>query len=291
MSSTVVLPPEIIGKIVEIATDSGNNALALRLCLVSQLFHRSATTRLYHTLYIRGTDRLQKILYRSVPLRPWIASCVRVLILTVCPPDLMNEAFKVFTNLRALRLPVHATLHPENPLPNLRRLHMRTTDIAVHVAQNLTHLYLFGPGYDFISHLMDRKDDFPRLTHFLIMDEFNGMDSQGSVARVLNLLHESLPHRLPDSLAAVVLMFTHVNYSHLRAAPDLPERVRKVLDLDPRVVFWNQDPGMVPIGWNGPRIFDFQSGGRLVEQTLGAIPDGETEIWEQADIWIQNHRK
>ncbi|KAH8824155.1 hypothetical protein DL96DRAFT_1613251, partial [Flagelloscypha sp. PMI_526] len=291
MTSTVVLPPEIISKIVEIAADSDKIAAASRLCFVSQLFHQRAISRLYHTLFIHDKATLKKILRTSIPPRPWIASRVRVLNLLVCPPDLLSKTLTTFENIRALRLPLDTELDPAPLLPNLHRLHMTSTSIASHVAQNLTHLYFYESAYDTISQLMQRQKEFPHLTHFLILDRCGQMSTEASLERTLDLLHKFLPNGLPETLKVFVLNSGSLTYKHLNRFPNLSEKLQQIAALDRRVVFWNQEPGIIPSGWNGPRILDFHSGGSLITQALEALPDGTAGIWEHAEVWIRENKK
>ncbi|KAH8824156.1 hypothetical protein DL96DRAFT_1613252 [Flagelloscypha sp. PMI_526] len=291
MPPTVLLPPEILGKIVEIAADYKDNSVALSLCFVSQLFYQRAMSRLYHTLSSNDKEKLAMILHTSVPLRPWIASCVRVLNLLLCPPSLASQAIRTFRNIRSLCLPIDAALDPETFLPDLRCLHMSSTGIPTNVAQNITHLNIFGPTYDVISHLMKRKEEFHHLTHFLVQDSSPRLYLEGSLGQAMDLLHESLPSHLPPSLKVFIINNDRFNYGRLNFTPKLKEKVQQVMALDHRIVFWNQEPGTVPLDWKGPRICDFQSNGLLIEHSLGALPDGVVGIWEYAEMWIQENVK
>ncbi|KAH8824191.1 hypothetical protein DL96DRAFT_201608 [Flagelloscypha sp. PMI_526] len=180
-----LLPPEILDKIIVIAADSGGSITTLQLCCVSQLFHQSAVRRLYHTIGIgSGSEQLEAILHITVPLRPSIASYVRVLNLESCPRALMDEALALFTSVRSLRIPIleKLGLDPSYALPNLRRfIQMAGADIPAIIAQNLTHLYLYGVTYEAFSRLILQKENFRCLTHFLLMQSYAESTSERSL--------------------------------------------------------------------------------------------------------------
>ncbi|KAH8825835.1 hypothetical protein DL96DRAFT_1817283 [Flagelloscypha sp. PMI_526] len=293
VSSSVVLPPEILDKIIVIAADSGGSVITIKLGFICKLFYESAVKRLYHTIHIFDGERLEQILHTSVRLRPGIAPYVQVLNLQTCPRVLMNEALATFTSLRALRIPLSEGFDPAYTLPNLRRfIQLTSANIPEHIARNLTHLYFYGDAKECLSQVARGKSDFQCLTHLLMMDSFSGVEAEVSLKGTLDLLHDGLPtNSFPDSLEVFVLMFRELNYSYLESDKRVMERVQKLLDLDHRVVFWNQEPGGVPLDWNGPRLFDFQCLGLLIEQALNALPDGATGIWENAEQWIRRSKE
>ncbi|KAH8824157.1 hypothetical protein DL96DRAFT_1613253 [Flagelloscypha sp. PMI_526] len=232
------------------------------------------------------------VLHTSVPLQPRIASCVRVLGLRQSSPELAGEALETFTSIRALCMPHATPLDPSCCLPNLSRLiQISTTDIPSDIAQNLTHLYFYGAVYEFIPQLVRHKFDFRRLTHVLMIDSFTRRESISSLEQSLDVLLHSFPHEAPMVLEVVILTFSMLKYTNPSISSMPLEKVQKVIDIDKRIIFWNQRSDIVPAVGNGPNFMNFQSEGRLIEQALGALPDGEIGIWEAAEMWIRRGKE
>ncbi|KAH8824192.1 hypothetical protein DL96DRAFT_1682505 [Flagelloscypha sp. PMI_526] len=293
-SPPLPLPGEILEQIMMFAVDSGGYATTLRLCYLSRHTHESVIRRLYHTLHITDESKLTMILHTSIPLRPSIAEYVRVLNLQTCSNgQLMTEALTTFTSLLALRIPFCATLDPACMLSNLKRLmQMSSGNIPGHVAQNLTHLYIFGETPECISQILQRKDQFSRLTHLMVMDELSGTNSKISTQNALKLVSAYGPAGLPNALEVFIILLGEVSYGNLGHESDFLVTVQNTLELDDRIVAWvNQSPDQIPTDWVGPALFDFQCEGHLIEQSLGALPDGAIGIWEAAEQWIQKVRK
>ncbi|KAH8824158.1 hypothetical protein DL96DRAFT_1817971 [Flagelloscypha sp. PMI_526] len=285
MDSPILLPSEVIGKIVEIAADSGSNSSTLRLCFVSKLFHQSASGRLYHTLTVLE-DHLAMILYQSIPLRPWIATCVRVLSVRTCSQGLMNEALNTFTYLRALRVPRDTALDPTCIQPTLCWLvQISDNSIPIKIAQNLTHLFFYGLSFECISQVTQGKKYFPCLTHVAVVESFSW---QSSTHQALDLLCRTIPSELPTTLQVFLLMFIKMGHILLESNQIMLEKVQNILELDSRIVFWKEAPDDIPAEWNGPRFFDYHTYGHAVDQALGVLPDGANGIWEEAERWIQS---
>ncbi|KAH8822513.1 hypothetical protein DL96DRAFT_1621348 [Flagelloscypha sp. PMI_526] len=286
------LPAEILDDIIVFAADSGGLATTLQLCVVSQSFHqRSAVKRLYHTLYNIIPSRLGYVIHTSVLLRASLASWVRVLIMQSCPRDLLNEALTLFTGLRALGLSFSVVIEPARSLPYLQRyLHFLSSNIPLSIAQNLTHLYSFGDAYKLISQAVQTTGGFGRLTHLLVYDWPSGSDV--ALARVVDLLHQSLPHRFSDTLEVFILSFPHLSYHHLRSSPKAQHMIQAIQEVDDRVIFWNQQRDDAPARWKGPWLFiDYRdSEGSLINEALGLLPDGTDGIWEIAEWWIEQER-
>ncbi|KAH8818599.1 hypothetical protein DL96DRAFT_1621537 [Flagelloscypha sp. PMI_526] len=290
--SPIFFPPEILSKIAEIAADSGGANVALKLCCVSLLFHQSAASRLYHTLVIGYQDigKLQMILRTSVPLRPWIASCVRVLIVySGSSQELMNEALASFSCLRSLRVPIGIELELTCKLPLLRRIQNASAAASIpdHIAQNLTHLDYYGDISKFILLVAQRKQHFTQLSHLLLADP---LSAHAAMEHLLDILEDILPNGLPDALKVFIISFRSMYYCTWRTSPNILEKLRNILKRDNRIAFWSEDAGIIHSDRDGPWFFYFQSKGTFIEQSLGALPDGAAGIWEQAGDWIQ-HRK
>ncbi|KAH8825837.1 hypothetical protein DL96DRAFT_1817284 [Flagelloscypha sp. PMI_526] len=288
-SSSVALPHEILDKIVVIAADSGGVVATLQLGFLSRFFYQSAVQRLYHTIHVFDRKKLEHIIHTSIPLRPIIASYVQVLNLQDCHRVLMNEALATFTSLRALCITLREGFDPAYRLPKLRRfIQITGADIPTHIARNLTHLYFYWDTNECLSQVARRRHDFQCLTHLLIVDSLSGVEAELSLRRTLDLLHDVLPtSKFLHGLEVFVMMFWDLKYSYLESNRGVSEKIQKLLDFDNRIVFWNQEPGRITPGWNGPRLFDFHSNNLLIHQALNALPDGAIGIWESAERWIQ----
>ncbi|KAH8824190.1 hypothetical protein DL96DRAFT_1682504 [Flagelloscypha sp. PMI_526] len=285
MPLSVSLPFEILDKIIVLAADSGGSAVALPLCTVSHAFHESAVKRLYHTIQVSYQHDLEKILDGPILHRPWIAFWVRVLIVETCGSDLLKKALKIFAAVHSLRIPYSATIDHACMLPHLRRLNQLSGgNIPSHIAQNLTHLQFYGIPSQCITQIIDRKNTFQCLSHLIVLDS---VADERDVSLTLNLLRRCSRQGFPDSLLVFILAMGLFDYEYLVVKPLLTDSIDEILSQDKRIVLWNQDPGDVPEGWEGPFIFDFQSQGLLVEQVLGAVPDGAIGIWESVQRWMK----
>ncbi|KAH8824154.1 hypothetical protein DL96DRAFT_1613249 [Flagelloscypha sp. PMI_526] len=288
-SSSGSLPSEILDNIVVFAADSGGPTIALSLSLISHSFYESVIKRIYHTIIIQRIDKLEEILWHSAVQKPWVAACVRVLIINVAqkvPQSLVATGLVTFPGLVSLCLPASTLIDATCSLPCLRRLvQLENGSLPIHIAGHITHLYLWGAPSRLVSQLVEQKDTLQSLTHLLVVNGFlEGICSD------LDILQPIVPHGLPKSLKVFVI-FTDITYDGLIKHKDLLEKAQYILDTDPRIVFWRPSGNRAPESWTGPHLFEYRVFGSLIDQCLGAMPDGTAGIWEVVDYCLANYDK
>ncbi|KAH8824151.1 hypothetical protein DL96DRAFT_1817963 [Flagelloscypha sp. PMI_526] len=285
-----LLPPDILEKVVIFTADSNEYAVSLKLCTISRLFYESTVKRLYHTIIIQKISRLKKILRTSALQKPWVAACVRVLLINSAdefPQGLVPQVLVLSTGLLSLCLPSLVVINETCSLPHLRRIAQTNTGfIPPHIAPHITHLYLYDDSSSLISHILGQKSALGSLTHVLVVNVhlYHGTASTESY---LDILQANIPQGLPESLRAFVI-FVNFEHEDLTNPPDktTSEGMQGVMNVDPRIVFWKSVNKRTPAWWTGPRLFEFDTQGRLIDQCLGAMPDGAAGLWEAVDSWI-----
>ncbi|KAH8824153.1 hypothetical protein DL96DRAFT_1613241 [Flagelloscypha sp. PMI_526] len=289
ISSSSLLPPDVLEKVVIFSVDSSSHTVSLKLCTISRLFYESAIKRLYHTISIYKIEKLEQILQASAVQKPWVAACVRVLMINCAdgiPQVLVTQALMAFPGLLSLWIPSSTVIDPACPLPYLSRLvQMDNGPIPSHIAQHITHLYLFGVPSTLVALLVRHKDAYKSLTHFLVVNGTNsGLDGLSSV---LDILEPIVPHGLPETLK-IFMIFSGVNYEKLSGPlhKELLDQAQNILEVDPRIVLWKQGSQEPPDAWTRPWLFEYGTHGNLVDQCLGAQPDGVVGLWEAVDLWV-----
>ncbi|KAH8824150.1 hypothetical protein DL96DRAFT_1613236 [Flagelloscypha sp. PMI_526] len=285
-----LLPPEILENVIIFTADSNNHAVSLKLCTISRLFYESTVKRLYHTIKVQKGCQLEEILRTSALQKPWVASCVRVLLITCTnefPRELVTQALMRLTGLFSLCLLSLAAIDENCSLPHLRRL-VQTYTGLIHprIAPRITHLYLFGDSNSLISQILRQKDTLGDLTHLLVVNAGVSYGTQATQSS-LDILQANVPHGLPESLKALVI-FANLEYVHPTNSADkiLFEKMQGVMNADSRIVFWKHSIMKAPASWTGPRLLGYTPQGNLIDECLGAMPDGKAGLWEAVDHWM-----
>ncbi|KAH8824193.1 hypothetical protein DL96DRAFT_1682506 [Flagelloscypha sp. PMI_526] len=284
------LPTEILEKIIIFSADSGGQRVALILCIVCNLFYESTMKRLYHTLTVDLMEKLESLLQTSALQKPWVAASVRVLLLAPIyhkekfPQALLTRALSIFPGLASLCLPSKAVWEVDYPLPSIRRLfQLGRADMPRCIAQNLTHLYLFGPSAHLIRQLFDQKNALVSLTHLLVVN--NGV-WPGGFAESMGAIQMVLHHKLLNVLKVFAITTgSHCNDLENPTHVYLMERAQKILDMDPRIVIWATRSNDASDSGTGSRFFEYMTSRsrNLTRQCLGALPDGVEGFWEAAE--------
>ncbi|KAH8829815.1 hypothetical protein DL96DRAFT_1590507, partial [Flagelloscypha sp. PMI_526] len=279
--SLLSFPVEIIENIAVFSADSGGHSVALKLCVICNVFYKSAIKRLYHTIDVDEIEKLDSLLRTSALQKPWVAACVRVLLLPLyfyigiflhAP---VTRALKEFTGLISFRCPAGVTLDSASPLPCLRRLvQAKTGDIPQRIAENLTHLCLHGNLVQLFSQVLEQKSTLGCLTHLLIVS----LESSNIIDPATDVLGPIYSHGLSNTLRVFVVAisgtFDHIDDSARRHLGE------KVQNGDPRIVLW------APDYWTEPLFLKHNAHSRLKYECLGGLPDGVSGIWEAAEQWI-----
>ncbi|KAH8824221.1 hypothetical protein DL96DRAFT_1613410 [Flagelloscypha sp. PMI_526] len=234
---------------------------------------------------------LESVLRTSAVQKPWVATCVRVLVLPkyfireAFSQPLVTQALETFTELRALFFPSEAAFKTASPLPHLRLLlQIENASIPPCIAQHLTHLSLIGYIGQVIPQVLKLSASLQSLTHLLVVNTANWPYGFSQVADALLLI---VPHGLPKALKLFAVNLG--NGSHifdLRFDKEPVEKAHKLLDADRRIVLWAEASRRSE---RKPRFF-YQPGGgtdrELVYQCLEALPDGGIGVWQFLEQWI-----
>ncbi|KAH8823532.1 hypothetical protein DL96DRAFT_278478 [Flagelloscypha sp. PMI_526] len=231
------------------------------------------------------------MLKTSALQKPWVAACVRVLLLPFniygdeFPQASVTQALTEFTGLISFCRPSKAIFDVSSPLPRLRRLvQIYDAHLPPSIAQYLTHLYLFGNIVHSASLILQMKATLECLTHILLV---NAVGWPAGFVEVMDVLEPNVPHGLPKFLQ-VFVMFTgsDVNDMGNPEHNDLWRKARKVVDADPRIILWSSIGSKgAPDSWIGPRLCEYKTRG-LMSECLGALSDGEQGIWEAVERWV-----
>ena len=154
---------------------------------------------------------------------------------------MIHEDLAVFTELQCLCLPntPSAAIDPSCTLPHLHWFVQFSRDnVLTHIVHNLTHLYFNGAAYECIDQLVRCKLDLQLLTRFLVVDSLFGSETESSLERILSRLHH-YRHGIPDTFEVFVLMFNYLTQKQTGFTRMLLEKIQKVLDLEPRALFWS----------------------------------------------------
>ncbi|KAH8824244.1 hypothetical protein DL96DRAFT_202848 [Flagelloscypha sp. PMI_526] len=282
-------PVDLLDEIVTLATDSGGHSVTRNLCFVSRDFHFSAAKGLYRFLFDMPEKKVAYILHTSIPLRPQIASWVRILVMDTGTDELVDEAAATFTCLTTFGIHFMTTLDPECTLPLLRRfVQLGTIGLPLQIAQHLTHLVGISMPYDSIAQLAGRMGDFKALSHILIFPL--NMKNKADVARVSSLFQRSFPHGFSVTLKVFILVVPHLSYEFLSQNSENTKAVRGLLQVDKRIVLWRGEGAYVPEVWHGPLFFDYDWQPGDSQCVLGVTDSGFVGIWERAEKWNADKR-
>ncbi|KAH8826583.1 hypothetical protein DL96DRAFT_1608388 [Flagelloscypha sp. PMI_526] len=291
------LPTEVVEDIIISCADSDTES-ACTLCLVSRAFYQSSIRRLYNTLSINRERDLADMLSFSALGQPWVASSVRVLMLTYTPPsatfsqNLLFQAFSVLDGLCSLQLPVYTPLDPSWRLPKLAHLsawNIAHKGLSASNFRGITRLHLDDHLLHAISMLRMASVKPVHLTHLFLSDQSDHLDS-----RLLSSIELQLPSLLDESPSIRIFVLRCQDMAYLPPKPppvDFSELLRKASELiqaHPHVVFmnWRFGDASPPNGWIGPRLFN-HSRDNMVTECLLAHPKDNEGFWEKAEEHIR----
>ncbi|KAH8824246.1 hypothetical protein DL96DRAFT_1613501 [Flagelloscypha sp. PMI_526] len=271
------LPFEMIDRIVMFAADSGGQSVALQLSLVSHLLHKTAIGRLYHTLRIDNEAMLESIFCQAISSRTWIASAVRVLIVGGLHAshydDLLIRILSLMTGLISVRLAWSAGINSVCLLPRVRRVGLAgPSPLPLHLSHNITHFHVSSLAT--FSQVLQMKEEFVRLTHFLLMF----VDIPG-----LPQFFRDLRNGLPRSLMFLAVYLGEVQFDRMTDVHHLA-LLHGLIDDDNRIVFWSMQA--VPSNWELPRLLLFQEK-NLIPHFMEALNDDEVGFWELVEHHVQ----